>query len=101
MKHLLNSTDLRRLEFLKLLFDTDEWLTLNELATQLNCSAKSLRNDLRAINEIFAPFSISTSVKRGLQLSYPENFTFDYIYSVILSNSLEFNFLELIFSMNI
>lgn len=33
MKHLLNSTDLRRLEFLKLLFDTDEWLTLNELAT--------------------------------------------------------------------
>lgn len=97
MKHLLNSTDLRRLEFLKLLFDTDEWLTLNVLATQLNCSAKSLRNDLRAINEIFAPFSISTSVKRGLKLSYPENFTFDYIYSVILSNSLEFNFLELIF----
>ncbi len=87
---------MRQLEFLEILYKENDWLTLKKLCVYLTCSEKTLRNDIKFINEEFYPFQIETSSK-GILLVYPDNYSSDYIYTKVLSLSIEFLLLEHIF----
>lgn len=97
MQSILNSIDSRQVSFIEVLFFKDDWITLGTIAEKLECSEKILRSNINIINNIYAPFQITTSVKRGIRILYPENYNLDFVYSITLGNSYEFNFLELIF----
>ncbi|WP_238339031.1 helix-turn-helix domain-containing protein [Carnobacterium maltaromaticum] len=97
MQSILNSIDSRQISFIEVLFFQDDWITLGTIAEKLDCSEKILRSNINIINNIYAPFQITTSVKRGIRILYPENYNLDFVYSVTLGNSYEFNFLELVF----
>lgn len=96
MREILSTGRQRQLAILELLFEYGDWLTVEQIATTINCSIRIVSSDIQVINAEFSPFEISVSIKRGVLLTWPENYSIDYIYTVILKNSPEFRFLELI-----
>lgn len=98
MRKLLSSTNLRKLEFLELLYEKNTWVTVGSASKILNCSEKSLRTDINDINIIYSPFHIKVSNKRGVKLYYPDDYSIDFIYSITLKCSPEFYLAELIFN---
>ncbi|WP_354270660.1 helix-turn-helix domain-containing protein [Bacillus thuringiensis] len=96
MRSLLNSNLRRQLQFLELLYERDGWHTLGICALRLNCSERILREDIKCMNQEFQPFQIKTSIK-GVRLTYPSQYSADFIYQKILSVSPEFSFIERIF----
>ncbi|MBP1042448.1 helix-turn-helix domain-containing protein [Vagococcus sp. BWB3-3] len=95
MINLLSKQDRRYLKILEVLFD-NKLTTLTSLMTMLNNSRHTIREDFDAINVFIEPMSIVTS-QHGFSLEYPLDINRDYLYSCILSNSLEYSFLEMIF----
>lgn len=93
MRHLLNSSSQRQLSFMELLFENNQWTTVDATARILNCSSRSLRSDIQAINQRFPPFNITVSIKKGIRLTWPKNFSIDYIYAIFLKESIEFRLL--------
>ncbi|KXY38627.1 hypothetical protein AT268_15020 [Bacillus cereus] len=96
MRSLLNNNLRRQLQFLELLYEQDGWHTLGVSAQTLNCSERILRDDIKFINQEFQPFQIETSIK-GIMLTYPSQYSIDFIYQKVLSISPEFSFIERIF----
>ncbi|MCU4734258.1 helix-turn-helix domain-containing protein [Bacillus cereus] len=96
MRSILNNNLLRQLNFLEILYNEEDWISIVRVAKSLQCSEKILRNDIKLINEEFSPFEIKTSLK-GIKLTYPINYSSEYIYQKFLSLSPEFLFLERIF----
>ncbi|EJQ42908.1 hypothetical protein IEQ_05112 [Bacillus cereus BAG6X1-2] len=96
MRNILNKNLLRQLTFLEILYEERNWITIGNIAENISCSEKVLRNDIKLINEEFKPFQINTS-SRGILLTYPHNFSRDYIYQKVLSLSPEFSFIERVF----
>lgn len=96
MRNILSTRDQRYLTILESLFNNDS-LTLTELATITKSSTRNLQNDLKTISLLIDPMTITTSLREGCFLTYPDNMNIDYLYRIILKNSLEFNLLELIF----
>lgn len=94
MRTLLNNNSLRRLKFIELLYNTKDWLTLKKIATNIDCSERVLRVDISHINETYMPFAIVTSQKKGVRLEYPQNYSIEFIFQQILTDSLEFTVLE-------
>ncbi|HDR5276346.1 TPA: helix-turn-helix domain-containing protein [Bacillus thuringiensis] len=96
MRSLLNNNLRRQLQFLELLYEQDGWHTLGVCSQRLNCSERILREDIKLINQEFQPFQIDTSIK-GIMLTYPSQYSIDFIYQKVLSVSPEFSFIERIF----
>ena len=96
MRNILNKNLLRQLTFLEILYEERNWITIGNIAENISCSEKILRNDIKLINEEFKPFQINTS-SRGILLTYPHQFSRDYIYQKVLSLSPEFSFIERVF----
>ncbi|EUJ37645.1 helix-turn-helix domain-containing protein [Brochothrix campestris] len=94
MRTLLNNNSLRRLKFMELLYNTKDWLTLKQIATDIDCSERVLRVDISHINETYMPFSIVTSQKKGVKLEYPTNYSLEFVFQQILTDSIEFTVLE-------
>lgn len=96
LRNILNNNLLRHLNFLEILYKEDNWIPIGNIAKILQCSEKILRNDIKLINEEFIPFQIETSLK-GIKLTYPINYSSEYIYQKILYLSPEFAFIEHVF----
>ncbi|OMH25159.1 hypothetical protein BK726_01860 [Bacillus thuringiensis serovar londrina] len=96
MRSLLNNNLRRQLQFLELLYEQDGWHTLGVSAQTLHCSERILRDDIKFINQEFQPFQIETSIN-GIRLTYPSQYSADFIYQKVLSVSPEFSFIERIF----
>ncbi|PFJ18209.1 hypothetical protein COD67_18330 [Bacillus cereus] len=96
MRLLLNKNLLRQLQLLEKLYEKDGWVTLGVIAQTIDCSERVLRDDIKLINEEFKPFQIKTS-KKGIMLTYPYQYSSDFIYQKVLSLSPEFSFIERIF----
>ena len=68
MKQLLTKQSLRQLALLELLW-SNEWLTIAEIVKKIGGVEKTIRTDIKQLNEIIEPLKIETSVKYGVFLS--------------------------------
>lgn len=97
MRDLLSTQDKRHLIILEVLYQKSN-VSYKELAECSNASINTVVHDIKIINKYITPFHISfQSQEKTLSLKKPSNTSMDFIYSIILKNSLEFRILELIF----
>lgn len=96
MREILDGRLKRQLKILEILWDT-QWMTTAELAEMIESSEKTTRNDLSQINEMIAPLTIETSFRSGVLLKKNLKTPKAFIYSKILSKSLEYTLLETLF----
>ena len=96
MIHLLSARDKRYLDILECLFDTES-LTLDDLAIITQSSKRTVQNDIHGLNGCITPLAITTSHKTGCALIIPDNYSIDYIYQLILNQSIEYQLLEAVF----
>ena len=96
MINLLSARDKRYLDILESLFDSDS-LTLDDLAVITRSSKRTVQNDIQGLNSCVAPLEITTSHKTGCSLIIPNNYSIDYVYQLILNQSIEYQLLEAVF----
>lgn len=96
MRSILSKIDQRHLLILESLFDS-EFLTLEKLSKITNTSKRNVQNDVQSINSYISPMEIYSSLKKGYYLSYPSNYSIDFIYRCTLKKSLEYTLIEMIF----
>lgn len=96
MDHLLRKNERRRLRIAEILYEKNDWMTVNELAQELGSSVRSIKYDLDAFKESFDDFTIQTS-KHGVRIHFHRNKSLRTLYSNILTHSIPFSLLETIF----
>ena len=96
MRRLLSQTDGRILKLVELLYDKDE-LFMRDLCDELNVSFKTLKSDIENARLILSPIDIKVSGNKGVKLEIPTNYSITYLYTALLSASVEYTLLEKIF----
>ncbi|MBP1040087.1 helix-turn-helix domain-containing protein [Vagococcus sp. BWB3-3] len=96
MKKLLGRRGLRMLDMITYLYHKD-WVTLQELSKATHYNERTLREDIKYLNVHLAPICIESSKKTGIRLLIPVKYSLKYIYSMLMSESIEFTILEAIF----
>lgn len=96
MRRILSPQDSRILHLVEFLYDKDE-LFMRDLGDELNVSFKTLKRDIEYARSILYPIDIKVSGNKGVKLVIPSNYSITYLYTALLSASLEFRFLEKIF----
>ncbi len=96
MRRILSPQDSRILHLVEFLYDKDE-LFMRDLGDELNVSFKTLKRDIEYARLILYPIDIKVSGNKGVKLVIPSNYSITYLYTGLLSASLEFRFLEKIF----
>lgn len=96
MRELLKSNERRRTDLIELLLNSNEWITLQSIANELDCSTRILKEDVNFFREAGTNIQIESS-QQGirLQLDYKSNIK-DY-YRQLLEETLSFQILEQIF----
>ncbi len=96
MERLWTDTENRRYNFVNILYNTKDWVTLEKLAADLNCSTRVLSKDIIYFKEVFNNLNIDTS-RNGVRLvDTPETGMLS-ITEEFLKQSKTFNLLEKIF----
>ena len=96
MENILSKQSKRFLSILEHLY-YNESSSLKKLAELSDASVKTVREDINKINQFIEPLHINFSDQQEYQLSKKNNISSDFIYSRILSESLEYSVLEMIF----
>ena len=96
MKHILSKQSQRFLTTLEHLYYNHD-SSYENLALLSDVSVKTIQEDINKINDFIEPLQIQELSFNKVFLKTPYNISCDYIYSCILTNSLEFSTLELIF----
>lgn len=92
----LNRQSLRQLTLLELLWNK-EWVTVSEIAKEIDGVEKTIRTDIKQLNEIIEPLTIETSFKRGVFLNKEICISKSHLYALFLQKSVECQMLEIIF----
>ncbi|EMF0424437.1 helix-turn-helix domain-containing protein [Enterococcus hirae] len=85
----------RQLLLLELLFEGETY-RFQDLESQLKCSSKTLRNDLMDIDSYAKEINIHTDRENGIFAEIAPHVTEEYIYRIIMNESIEYQFLEAI-----
>ncbi|WP_088810154.1 MULTISPECIES: helix-turn-helix domain-containing protein [Listeria] len=94
MRTLLEKSTRRRMELLEILIADNRWYKLEDLAEQLDCSKRTLNNDIAAIqNDLMDEWTLFTSRKLGIQIQTPENAHVDKLYQYFMQRSLSIKLL--------
>jgi hypothetical protein len=93
MLDILSKKMKRQLLLLKLLFEGETY-RFQELEHQLNCSSKTLRNDLIDIDSYAKEIKIHTDRENGVYAEIAPHVTEEYVYRTIMNESIEYHFLE-------
>lgn len=96
MENLLSQTDRRHLLAIEILYAENDWITLAEIAKELNCSARVLKSDIAYFKEVFDEFTIEGSNK-GVRLVMNHNFGLRSFYQYTLEQSDAYNLIEYVF----
>lgn len=96
MKQLLNKQNARQLALLELLWE-NEWLTVSEIVKEIGSVEKTIRTDIKQLNESIQPLKIETSFKYGVFLNKDLGISKSYLYSIFLQKNIEYQLLEIIF----
>ena len=67
MREILSNKDNRLIQIIEILVSSD-WVSLGELATELDCSEKTVRNDLNTLTTHYSDMNIETSNALGYRL---------------------------------
>ncbi len=96
MEHILSKQSQRFLTTLEHLY-YNNYSSYENLANLSHVSIKTIQEDINKINDFIEPLSIQEYSQSEVHLKKQDNISCDFIYSCILSNSLEFSVLELVF----
>ena len=96
MEHILSKQSHRFLTTLENLYQ-NEHTSYETLAFLSDVSVKTIQDDIKKINGFITPLYIDTHSSHSCHLVKQDNISRDFIYSCILSNSLEFSVLEIVF----
>lgn len=96
MINLLSSSNQRRLQFLEVLSQQTDWITLVEISRILDCSERILKHDMVVLKENYTDFSIITS-QQGLKIVFQQEKGLRSIYSNLLESSVNHQLLEALF----
>lgn len=96
MVNLLNNTENRRLRFVELLAQQNEWLILTDIASKLDCSTRVLKDDIRFLNDHYNDFTIETSI-HGVRIIFKENTGLKSFCQALLKHSKAYQLLETLF----
>jgi hypothetical protein len=89
----------RQLRLLEILFEGKKY-RFGDLEVMLDCSSKTLRTDLAEINTYAKGIEILMERESGVSAAISSHITEDYIYRIIMEESLEFRYLEAILLKN-
>ena len=95
MLNILSKKMKRQLLLLELLFEGETY-RFQDLESQLKCSSKTLRNDLMDIDSYAKEINIHTDRENGIFAEIAPHVTEEYIYRIIMNESIEYQFLEAI-----
>ncbi|WP_314209086.1 helix-turn-helix domain-containing protein [Vagococcus salmoninarum] len=95
MRSLLSERDLRIVLVLEILMSS-EWVSLTTLTNYLNCSEKTIRNDLGLISTEFEEIVIESSPQLGYHLVRSNAFPIENTVDQIINNTLVFQLLRLL-----
>lgn len=96
MRSILSKQSQRQLRILEFLYYNDS-TSLAHLSNISNVSIQTIQEDIHKINEFISPLHIESYSQYECRLIHQYEIAIDYIYSCILSNSIEFRFLEKVF----
>lgn len=96
MFNFLNKSEKRRLDLVGILAYKNEWVSLGNLAKQLNCSDRVLKDDISYLKSHFSDFTIQTSTQ-GVKLYFEYDKGLKSFYQEVLSQSMPYQLLEIIF----
>ncbi|XRG79066.1 helix-turn-helix domain-containing protein [Rossellomorea sp. GAMAL-10_SWC] len=87
----------RKLQIINILSKQDKWFKTEELANELLCTEKTIRNDLQAINtHLPKGWQIETIKGKGIYINKPISSSINEIRSLYVKNSLSFQVIMLI-----
>lgn len=87
----------RKLQIIDILSKQDKWFKTEELASELLCTEKTIRNDLQAINSNLPKgWQIETIKGKGIYIKKPISSSINQIRSLYVKNSLRFQAIMLI-----
>ncbi|AEB30123.1 putative trans-acting regulator [Carnobacterium sp. 17-4] len=95
MRKVLDASERRKLEVIEHLYFTESWVTLKELALKTVSSERILKQDMLQLREYYTKEVLQTS-HLGVRLVLPPYKDCDDLYRYFLSNSLAFNFIEML-----
>jgi len=81
----------RKLQIINILSSHDKWYTSEELAKELDCTEKTIRNDIQAINtDLPNGWEIETIKGKGIYIKKPIDASINEIRSLYVRNSITF-----------
>ena len=96
MRELLSKKSHRQLELLELLFKNKRWFHISELAELLNCTERSVKDDLSHVKSAF-PELIFHSSTNGIRIINTDDSDIEMVYHHFFKHSTHFSILEFIF----
>ena len=93
MREILTKQSARQLALLELLWDNG-WLTVSEIVKVIGGVEKTIRTDIKHLNEIIEPLKIETSFKYGVFLDKKLGVSKTHLYSLFLQKSIECQLIE-------
>ena len=96
MRLLLSKKQRRQLQLLEILIKEKRWFHLKELAKRLDCTERSLKEDLSNLRSTFDDFLIESSTN-GIKISYEDSVGLEVIYHHFLKESQAFALIEYLF----
>ena len=95
MRELLSKKSHRQLELLELLFKNKRWFHISELAELLNCTERSVKDDLSHVKSSF-PQLIFHSSTNGIRIINTDDSDIEMVYHHFFKHSTHFSILELV-----
>ena len=96
MRLLLSKKQRRQLQLLEILIKEKRWFHLKELAKRLDCTERSLKEDLSNLRSTFDDFLIESSTN-GIKISYEDSVGLEVIYHHFFKESQAFALIEYLF----
>ena len=96
MRLLLSKKQRRQLQLLEILIKEKRWFHLKQLAKRLDCTERSLKEDLSNLRSTFDDFLIESSTN-GIKLSYEDSVGLEVIYHHFFKESQAFALIEYLF----
>ena len=96
MRLLLSKKQRRQLQLLEILIKEKRWFHLKELATRLDCTERSLKEDLSNLRSTFDEFLIESSTN-GIKIAYEDSIGLEVVYHHFYKESQAFALIEYLF----
>ena len=96
MRDLLSKKNHRQLELLELLFENKRWFHISELAELLDCTERSVKDDLSQVRSSF-PDLIFHSSTNGIRIINTDDSDIEMVYHHFFQQSTHFSILEFVF----